>query len=91
MFFTNVKTHRKNGQGEEHCATQSNASSQCVSSNVDLESFIARITTVDFASRVVVLSFIREICEKNNLILHLLDAKVGLLEVGMREWKEKKE
>jgi hypothetical protein len=59
-----VKTHRKNGRGEEHCATQSNASSQCLSSNVDLESFIAHINTMDCASLFVVISFVEEICEK---------------------------
>lgn len=33
--------------------------------------------------------FCRRNLWKNDLILHLLDAKVGLLEIGRREWREK--
>jgi len=51
-------------RSEEHYAMQADASSQCISSNVDLETFIACITTMDCASRLVVLSFVGEICEK---------------------------
>jgi hypothetical protein len=50
--------HRKNGQGEESCATQ------CISSNVNFESFIAHIDAMDFANCFVVLSFVGKICEE---------------------------
>jgi hypothetical protein len=58
VFFINVHMHRKNGQGEESCATQ------CISSNANFGSFTTHIGAMDFTSYFVVLSFVGQTCEE---------------------------